>query len=84
MFVSKPLDCVVLLLGVKVVKGFVIVTAEFLFGFSLELGQLSPVPEQQMIGQPVRRSASSENRPRYLFSARNLFSTAQFVEAVHL
>ena len=44
-------DCVVPLLGVKVVKGFVIVTAEFLFGFSLEPGQFSPVPEQQMIGQ---------------------------------
>jgi len=48
---SKPLDRVVPLLGVKVVKGFVIVAAEFLFGFSLELGQFSPVPEQQMIGQ---------------------------------
>ena len=45
------LDRVVPLLGIKVVKGFVIVAAELLFGFSLELGQFLFVPEQQMIGQ---------------------------------
>ncbi len=50
------LDRVVPLLGIKVVKGFVIVAAEFLFGFSLELGQFSPIPEADD-WSAVRRSA---------------------------
>jgi hypothetical protein len=79
------LDCVVpLLVGVKVVKGFVIVAAEFPFGFSLELGQFSPVPEQQMIGQLSDGVPRRKTDLDLLFSARNLFPTAQFVEAVHL
>ena len=45
------LDRVVPLLAVKVVEGFLVVAAEFLLRLALELGQLAPVPEQQMIGQ---------------------------------
>jgi len=45
------LDRIVPLFAVEVGEGFVVVAAEFLLRLALELGQLPPVPEQQMIGQ---------------------------------
>jgi len=61
------LDRIIPFLGVKVVKGFVVVTAELLLRLSLELGQFLPVPEQQMIGQLADRVVPACVLPTGLF-----------------
>ena len=58
-YLVELLDRIAPFFAVKVVEGFVIVAAEFLFRLSFKLDQLPLVPEQQMIAELPDSNCSS-------------------------